>query len=95
MSEVKFTEDEIKKLKELQKNYIDVQRALGQLSVTELRLNSQLNAIDESKEKLSKSFYDNQNSERDFIDEITKKYGNGTLDLETGTFISEKSDNKK
>ena len=44
--EVKFTEEEMNSVNEFQKSYIDIQQSLGQLSITRIRLEQQLNLID-------------------------------------------------
>ena len=43
--ETKFTEDEMKKIKEFQQTYVNIQQALGQVSVAEIRLNQQLDSL--------------------------------------------------
>jgi predicted nuclease with TOPRIM domain len=88
--EVKFTEDEMKKIKEFQESYVTIQQNLGQLSIAKLRLNQQLESLDKSKEDLQNKFTKTQKDEQKFIEEITKKYGDGTLNPETGTFIPNK-----
>ena len=88
--EVKFTEDEMKKIKEFQESYVTIQQNLGQISVAKLRLNQQLESLDKSKEDLQNKFTKTQKDEQKFIEEITKKYGDGTLNPETGTFIPNK-----
>ena len=84
--EVKFTPDEMKQLTELQQTYAAVQNTLGQLSVSRIRLSQELNGLDEAETKLGNDFVDTQNRERDFVQEINKKYGDGNLDLNTGVF---------
>ena len=42
----------------------------------------------DSENDLQKNFSENRKEEQNFVDEITKKYGDGKLNLETGTFIS-------
>ena len=34
------------------------------------------------------NYFEHQSTEKDFVDSITKKYGEGTLDPSTGAFIS-------
>ena len=85
--EVKFTEDEMKTISGIQKDYIDVQRELGQLSISRLRLDTQINSIGDREDELKNKFGSLQESERNFISEINSKYGEGVLDPETGTFI--------
>tara|TARA_Y100001963_G_scaffold129375_1_gene184541 strand:+ start:299 stop:580 length:282 start_codon:yes stop_codon:yes gene_type:complete len=89
--EIKFTEEELKKVKEIQQTYIDVQQNLGQVSVTKMRLEQQLESLDNNEEELKSKFVETQKEERDFIGKITEKYGDGTLNPETGTFMPNKS----
>ena len=88
--EVKFTEDEMKKIKEFQESYVTIQQNLGQISISELRLNQQLKALGESEVELKNKFVEVQQDEKSFIEEITKKYGDGTLDPNSGQFIPNK-----
>ena len=87
MSEpVKFTEEELSKVKLLQNDYLDIQNKLGQVSLTRIRLNTQLKALDTEEESILKNHEELQTKEKDFLDKITKKYGVGTLNPETGEF---------
>ena len=88
--EIKFTEDEMKKIKEFQESYVTIQQSLGQISISELRLNQQLKALGESEIELKNKFVEVQQDEKSFIEEITKKYGDGTLDPNSGQFIPNK-----
>jgi|TARA_R100000234_G_scaffold79860_1_gene50032 predicted nuclease with TOPRIM domain len=87
---IKFTEDEMKKIKEFQESYVTIQQNLGQISISELRLNQQLKALGESEVELKNKFVEVQQDEKSFIEEITKKYGDGTLDPNSGQFIPNK-----
>ena len=84
--EVKFTKDEMSQLTELQQTYAAVQNTLGQLSVSRIRLSQEVGALDEAENKLRNDFVETQQKERDFVQEINKKYGDGNLDLNTGVF---------
>ena len=84
--EVKFTEDEMKQLTELQQTYAAVQNTLGQLSVSRIRLSQEIGSLDEAENKLRNDFVETQQKERDFVQDINKKYGDGNLDLNTGVF---------
>ena len=83
--EVKFTEEELKQVQTFQQNYIAVQNQFGQLKLAQLRL-------DEQEIQLKDSLNKTQNDETKFLDSITKKYGQGTLNPETGVFTP--SENK-
>ncbi len=93
MSEqVKFNDEEIEQLKKLQEDYLNVQNKFGQISITEINLNNQFDELNKIKDETSKSFDDIQQRERKLVDELTKKYGQGTLDPKSGVFTpSEKS----
>lgn len=82
----KFSEDEMKVVKDIQQKYVDVQHQLGQLSVAEIRLNQQLQALGNTKESLNAKFIETQSEEKDFIKSITEKYGEGILDPQTGNY---------
>ena len=85
-TEVKFTEDEMIQINTLQQGYVNLQNVLGQLSVSRIRLEQQLNDLDATKENVRTQFVETQQKERDFVDQINKKYGDGNLDLTTGVF---------
>ena len=84
--EVKFTEDEMKQINTLQQGYVNLQNALGQLSVNRIRLNQQFDDLDTAEDNVRAQFVENQTKEREFVDQINKKYGDGNLDLTTGVF---------
>ena len=86
--EVKFTEEEIKKLNSIQDGYVQMRGDFGQLHMSRIRVNTQLDDLNKLEEDLQKSFEKLQTDERSFLNETTEKYGQGTLNPETGVFIS-------
>jgi septal ring factor EnvC (AmiA/AmiB activator) len=86
--EVKFTEDEMSNIKELQQTYVAVQNSFGQLGVQRLRLNQQISELDKVEEQITSKFAETQTNERAFVATINKKYGDGNLDLESGVFTA-------
>ena len=89
---IKFSEEEVKKVSEIRQNYLDIKYDFGQVSITRLRLEQQLLSLDNAYEDLKNQFKENQHGEQDFLKDIRKKYGEGTLNPETGEFT--KSDKK-
>ena len=83
--EVKFTEEEIKQVQTIQASYQNVQIQFGQLKLNQIRL-------DEQEVELEDSLKQIQSEEKKFLDGITDKYGQGTLNPETGVFTP--SENK-
>ena len=84
--EIKFTEDEMKGLGELQQTYAGVQQALGGVSVQRMRVEAQAKDVDTAEAQLKSQFAENQTKEREFVQSINKKYGDGNLNLENGVF---------
>ncbi len=85
--EVKFTEEELKQVQNIQNSYQNIQIQFGQLKVAQIRLNNQ--EVD-----LEEAFKQVQSEEKKFLDGITDKYGQGTLNPETGVFTPIESENK-
>ena len=82
--EVKFTEEELKQVQDIQRSYQNVQNQFGQLKMAQIRL-------DEQEIELENSLKSIQKKEKTFLDGITDKYGQGSLNPETGVFTPEKS----
>ena len=76
--EVKFTEPELKEVNSLQGTYVNLQSALGQLQISRIRLEQQINDLNDSEGKVRAQFTDTQNQEREFVQSINKKYGENT-----------------
>ena len=85
--EVKFTEEELKEVQNIQASYANVQNQFGQLKLAQIRL-------DEQEIDLENSLKSIQDEEKKFLDGITNKYGQGTLNPETGVFTPTESENK-
>ena len=79
--EVKFTEEELKQVQNIQVSYQNVQNQFGQLKLAQIRLDNQEVDLEEALKQV-------QSEEKKFLDGITSKYGQGTLNPETGVFTS-------
>ena len=84
--EIKFTEEELKSLQDLQETYGKVQADFGALKVRRLVLEQQLEELDNADEAVHKAYTDNQETERKLVQELNEKYGPGSLDPQTGVF---------
>ena len=91
MADTKFSQEEMDKIKEIQSSYVGVQQAFGQLEVNRIRLEQQLDSTQQASIDLKEKFTEVQNNEQKFIEELNTKYGDGSLDLESGTFTPNKS----
>ena len=80
----KFTEDELKQVQNIQLSYQNIQNQFGQLKMAQIRL-------DEQEIELEETLKNIQSKEKKFLDGKTEKYGEGTLNPETGEFKPNKS----
>ena len=88
MSEIiKFSKDELEKIKEIQQKYFDLQTQLGQSAISKLRLAQQIESLNQHEENLSSQYSDIQKFEQNFMKQITDKYGEGSLNPNTGEYI--------
>ena len=83
---VKFTEEELKNLKDIQGKYASMQIKFGQIGFAKMRIENEISRIKTADEEVKNEFLEVQTEEAEFIKEITKKYGEGMLDPTTGTF---------
>jgi septal ring factor EnvC (AmiA/AmiB activator) len=88
--ETKFTDEEIKQIKDIQDSYAKLQSEFGQVGISKMRLQEQVDEVEAFESKLGNEFKEVQQTEKKLLDDITKKYGDGTLDPETGVFTPNK-----
>ena len=81
--QIKFSDEEINELGNIRKVYDDVVIALGQLEMQKRELKKNETRV---QEKLSAT----EAQEKVFLDKIVAKYGEGTFDVNTGTFNPKK-----
>ena len=77
--DIKFTQEELDSIGELQNNYLRITNALGQVTVGRLNLDAQEQAL---KDELETT----RQNEQNILNGITEKYGPGSLDPATGVF---------
>ena len=76
---IKFTEDELKTISDLQTSYNQITMAMGQIAISKLNM--------EERETVIKStLLDTRNKEEEIAKTFTEKYGKGSLDISTGEF---------
>tara|TARA_R110000796_G_scaffold82592_1_gene180966 strand:- start:5120 stop:5371 length:252 start_codon:yes stop_codon:yes gene_type:complete len=78
---VKFTEEELKQLTDVRDNYESISYEFGQIAIQKVLLQER---DEEIKEKLKQLIQ----KERDQAEALQKKYGVGSLDIETGEFTA-------
>tara|TARA_Y100000034_G_C6750719_1_gene333672 strand:+ start:136 stop:423 length:288 start_codon:yes stop_codon:yes gene_type:complete len=95
MEATKFTEDELSSLRKLQQDYLSTQNQFGQVVITELNLRSQMDELEKIKIETEENFIKLQETEKELVDELTDKYGQGTLDPKSGVFTPTETADKK
>jgi hypothetical protein len=84
--EIKFTEDELKSVGDLQVKYNTVTNKFGQIAIAKLNLEKQQESIEEEEFKVHEELESVRAEEQEVLTGITEKYGPGTLDPQTGVF---------
>lgn len=84
--DIKFSEEEMKSLRDLQDSYTKKQAELGQVSVQRILLNQQMDTLDERQAELESEYTKVQQQEQDLVKKLNEKYGPGQLNPETGVF---------
>lgn len=83
---VKFSEEELKSLQELQNTYAGISTQFGQLKVSKMNLLRQLDSLEQSEDALEKAWDDNREKETELVQSLTEKYGPGSLNPQTGEY---------
>ena len=84
---VKFTDDEMASLQELQNTYASISTQFGQIRVSRINIERQVYNLDEMEDNLEKAWEENRQTESDLVKSLNEKYGAGTLNPTTGEFI--------
>jgi len=83
---VKFTDEELQALQELQNTYASISTQFGQLKVSRMNLERQFDSLEQSEEALEKAWDDNRQKETELVQSLTEKYGPGSLNPQTGEY---------
>jgi hypothetical protein len=84
--EIKFTEDELKSLGDLQGKYTTVTNKFGQVAIAKLNFEKQQESIEEEEFKITEELESVRAEEQTLLNDITEKYGPGQLDPQSGVF---------
>ena len=94
---VKFSQEEMQDLGQLQAKYQQNIFQFGQLHMEQLSVKEQMSQLEESykkllehEEHLKKEYFELQKSEEAILNKLTAKYGEGSLDPKSGTFTPKK-----
>jgi predicted nuclease with TOPRIM domain len=85
----KLSQEELNELKEIQNKYLELTAQLGQAHLEKINLTMALTSLETELSKLQTVFSELKEQESKIQQAFIKKYGNGTVNLESGEFISE------
>ena len=83
----KITEQEMAELNQLREQYSKTIFEIGQLQYNKHELESQLKIIDHELTGLYSDIKSAENRQNEFLNSIREKYGEGTLDIQTGEVL--------
>lgn len=86
MSEIKFTEDELKSLRGTQEAYQNIQMRMGNLKMQQIQHEKSAEQLESLEESLLDELSSLQDSEQQLAQSFNEKYGQGQLDPKTGIF---------
>jgi len=84
--QIKFTKTEIESLENLRNAYAFIQNSLGNLEIQRLQTEQTLERLENQKILLETKYVQEQTNESNLLEQLTKKYGVGNLNIETGEF---------
>ena len=86
MSEIKFTDDEMKKIQDLSDKSGNITNRFGQLAIAKINLEKQSEQVEEQEFKLHEEFDALKKEENEVLQAITDKYWPGNLKPQTGVY---------
>ena len=84
---IKLSEEDIAQVTILQEKYADITAKLGQLKIEQIMINNQVQRLAQLEQTFSEEYIAIQKEEVKFAEDITKKYGEGQINLDTKEYI--------
>tara|TARA_Y100000389_G_C17252340_1_gene408737 strand:+ start:439 stop:723 length:285 start_codon:yes stop_codon:yes gene_type:complete len=88
--EMKFTQEELTSLQELQQGYDNIRNSMGALEISRIQLEQRLDNLSDEKLRLETEYSQLVSTEQTLVGELNEKYGPGNLDPSTGVFTPTK-----
>ena len=84
---IKFKDAELKELTDLRNGYVNTQNQLGRLAVQKVLAEQQYDALSKAEDELKQNYLNLTQKEQELVQSYNKKYGVGTVNIDTGEFI--------
>jgi len=91
--EHKLDEKEISEIRNARADNGMIAYEMGRMKIEQINLESRLDELDKMEEDMIARYKGNVTKERKMGSKLSKKYGDGTIDLEKGVFLSSKKSN--
>ena len=85
--EIKLTTDEQAEIIQLNQEYQDVLIAFGELHLKKMQLKEEEENLTSHEEQYKESYIEVEKKEFNFKERLSKKYGNGEIDVQSGIYI--------
>lgn len=85
--EQSFSVEEIDAIKQIQTGYANNTAQIGQVEVELFLVNKRLDELQQIRTQLFTTYESLQQQERELVDALNTKYGDGVVDLDSGKFI--------
>ena len=89
-NQMKFTEEELQRVKTIRDKNTAIVLDLGQNELETFTLSNRLKELETEKQSLQSNYLQLRMDEQQLVQELNKKYGAGTVDIESGVFIPNK-----
>jgi hypothetical protein len=89
-NQMKFTEEELQSVKTIRDKNTAIVLDLGQNELETFTLSNRLKELETEKQSLQSNYLQLRMDEQQLVQELNKKYGAGTVDIESGVFIPNK-----
>lgn len=86
-NQIKFTEEELAEIRMLQGKFQEKVFAFGRFRLERMQLLKLVKELEERESDAEKEYVNLQNMETALLEKLTKKYGEGNLNLTDGVFI--------
>lgn len=86
---VKLSDEELKSIKDLNLKYAEISSKFGQIKIEKILVNQQLERLSTLEESTAEEYTKLQEEEIALVNSISTKYGEGSVNIETGEFTVE------
>jgi hypothetical protein len=84
---IKFTEEELNSIRQLQDGFNQKMFQFGKFYLQRMELDSAYKDLVEAEKRIQEEYVNLQKQELELLEKLTKKYGEGQLNIADGTFI--------